>query len=359
MELTFGVPLFILIVASWYPLAELRNPGYLGHFLWEENVARFATEQFQRDGPWYYFLGILAAGFFPWSALLPIALAESWKRSLKRQYLFLILWIVVPVAFFSASSSKLPHYILPIYPALAIIVGVTIVNSLTGSPPKTSRIFWFPAGAFFLLSFVLTLAGLWPQFFPSRLQPYIQASLSSTPILVLAGLGMTAIVALINIKKNFWAKPEFLYGATALGFALFVLFAAPIVKTVSSIRSSKTLAEKSASFIRDADQLVLYGGYPSSLPFYLNSQRPIWVVWSGKKSQVLGSDYIAKNRPEPAPGYGQILLTFEEFAELWKTSKHRFVVFVDGGAVDRFEQLVGSPPKILLSVGDTVLVGNK
>jgi 4-amino-4-deoxy-L-arabinose transferase-like glycosyltransferase len=359
MEIPFGTPLFILIAASWYVLAELRNPGYLHHFLWEENVARFATQEFKRGGPWYYFGLVLTAGFFPWTALLPRALVESWKRSRQREYLFLILWMVVPLVFFSLSSSKLPHYILPIYPALAIIVGTTFANALTVSSAKANRVLWFPAGAFFLLSLVLTLAELWPQFFPSRLQPYLHGSFSPTPFLALAGLGMTATVALINIKTNFWAKPEFLYAATTLGFALFVLFAAPIVKTVSSVRSSKTLAEKSALFIRDADQLVLYGGYPSSLPFYLKSQRPIWVVWSGKKRQVLGSDYIAKKRPEPAPGYGQILWTFEEFAELWKTAKHRFVVFVDRGAVDRFELLVGSPPKILLSVGDTVLIENK
>lgn len=170
---------------------------------------------------------------------------------------------------------------------------------------------------------------------------------------------MTPILALISIKTHLWAEHEVLYVATAIGFALFVLFAEPIVRAVSLIRSSKQLAEKAAPFIRDDDQLVLYESYPSSLPFYLNIQRPIWVVWSGKKTKVLGSDYVAKKRPEPAPGYGQILFTYEEFAKLWKTSAHRLVVFVDHGAVDRFELLVGSPPKILLSVGETVLVENK
>lgn len=149
MELPFGVILFILIAASWYVLAEFSNPGYLRHFLWEENVARFATEQFKRGGPWYYFLLVLTAGFFPWSALLPTALAESWRRSLKREYLFLILWIVVPLAFFSLSSSKLPHYILPIYPGLAIIVGATVADS---SAKRTGFFGFLPALFFCYLS---------------------------------------------------------------------------------------------------------------------------------------------------------------------------------------------------------------
>jgi len=140
---------------------------------------------------------------------------------------------------------------------------------------------------------------------------------------------------------------------------VFILCAEPILATVSLNRSSKQLAEKAVLFIRDKDQLVLYGGYPSSLPFYLNIQRPIWVIWSGNSRRVLGSDYVGKERPEPAAGYGKVLYTYEEFAELWKTSKQRFVVFLDSGAVDRFERLIGTQPRILFRLGDTVLVENR
>jgi hypothetical protein len=84
----------------------------------------------------------------------------------------------------------------------------------------------------------------------------------------------------------------------------------------------------------------------------------IWVVWSGNRSKVLGSDYVAKERPEPVHSYGKVLYTWEEFAELWKTSKQRLVVFVDSGAVNRFERLIGARPRILLQFGDTVLVEN-
>ena len=113
-------------------------------------------------------------------------------------------------------------------------------------------------------------------------------------------------------------------------------------------------------FIGADDQLILYGGYPSSLPFYLNIQRPIWVVWSGRKGkQVLGSDYVAARRPESAAGYGQILFTSEEFAELWKTSQNRFLVFVASGAVKRFGTLIGTQPRILFEFGDTVLIESK
>ncbi len=129
MELSLGVPLFLIVAASWYVAVELRNPGYLHHFLYEENFARFTTTQFNRSGPWYYFIMVLAVGFFPWTALLPMTVADFRKRPPAQEHLFLILWIAVPFVVFSLSGSKLPHYILPLYPPLAILVGATVAKA--------------------------------------------------------------------------------------------------------------------------------------------------------------------------------------------------------------------------------------
>ena len=101
----------------------------------------------------------------------------------------------------------------------------------------------------------------------------------------------------------------------------------------------------------------MYEKYLSSLPFYLDIQEPIWVVWSGNKSQVLGSDYIAKKRPEAADGYGKVLYTHEEFATLSLASKNRLVVFVDYRAFDTLPSAGGAPTR-LLDVGNTSVVTN-
>ena len=122
-----------------------------------------------------------------------------------------------------------------------------------------------------------------------------------------------------------------------MGFALFILVAEPIIDTVSLNRSSKQLANAAALVIDQGDQLVLYEKYLSSLPFYLRIRQPIWVVWSGNKSRVLGSDYIAKKRPKPAAGYGNVLYTHEEFANLSLASKNRLVVFVDDRDFDKHQ----------------------
>ena len=56
MQIPLGIALVILTVVPWYLAAESSNPGYLRYFLWEENVHRFTSKQFNRSGPWYYFI---------------------------------------------------------------------------------------------------------------------------------------------------------------------------------------------------------------------------------------------------------------------------------------------------------------
>ncbi|MGZ8500279.1 MAG: glycosyltransferase family 39 protein [Candidatus Binatia bacterium] len=356
MQVPLGIALLILTAAPWYLTAESRNPGYLRYFLWEENVHRFTTMQFKRSGPWYYFIGVLAGGFFPWTVLLPATITDLGKRALKGEHLFLSLWVAIPLLFFSLSSSKLPHYILPIYPPLAIILAAVIAKAQTDSTVKKKRILWFPLATFCLVSFAITLTVLWPDFLPDRFQAYIHEHFSRRPSFSgIIGLQLIPVLELLIIDEG-WAKQQFLYPATAIGFALLVLCSNPIWIAVSLDRSSIQLVERVAPLIHADDQLVLYGGYPSSLPFYLNIQRPIWVIAPADSSKILGSDYVARQRPEPAAGYGKVLYTYQEFAALWKDSKHRLVVFIKSSAVDR---LGGSTPSTIARVGDISVVTNK
>ena len=356
MELPLGLPVFLLIAASWYVAAEVRNPGYLQHFLLEENVARFATSQFKRGGPWFYFIVVFAVGFFPWTALLPLTVRELRKRSLSDERLFLLLWIALPLITFSFSASKLPHYILPVYPPVAILLGTTIAKLLTDPAARKSCVLSLPAAIFLLSAAVAALVVLWPSFLPYRIQQYVDFDLA--PSLLGAGLVFVGLFGLVALKDSLWRRQANLYTATAMGFALFILIAQPIVASVSLKRSSKELAEKAAVVIDEGDQLVLYEKYLSSLPFYLNIQRPIWVVWSGDKNKVLGSDYVAKKRPEPAAGYGKVLYTHEEFANLSSASGNPLVIFIDEPASKALPRMKEGP-KRLLQLGATSVLTNR
>jgi len=103
IQLVPGVAIFLAVTAPWYVAAEVRNPGYLGYFLYYENVERFATSKLDRNEPWYFFLIILCGGFFPWTLLLPKAVVRLCRRPLQHEHLFLLLWAAVPLIVFSIS----------------------------------------------------------------------------------------------------------------------------------------------------------------------------------------------------------------------------------------------------------------
>lgn len=358
MEFPLGIPLFTVIALPWYLLAELRNPGYLQYFLWEENLVRFTTTHFHRSEPWYFFILVLAGGFFPWSVLLPSATRYLWKRSITCERLFLVLWIMVPLIVFSFSSAKLAHYILPIFPAAAIMVGALIGNAAVPEP-AVSRILWFPPMGFFVLALTSTLVAAWPRLLPDHLQTYVHRAFPESPAIIFAGLALSLICIVLSVRRRHEHGPFVL--TTAATFAVLAFVAQPIIATVASNRSSRVLVEQAAPLIRDGDQVAQFGGYPSSLPFYLGIQRPIAVILRGEKHSILGSEYVALKRPAPAPGYGKALYTVQEFNELWKSSENRIVIFVDKGAMHHLHELTGDAPapRTLLEIGDLVLVENR
>jgi len=122
-----GWLLFALIALPWYILVLVRTPGLwtylLQHQLWE----RYTTTVHQRGGPIYYFLGVLLVGALPWTwaalrRLVGAARAATAQRSPTDA--ILASWVLLPLVFFSFSGSKLPAYVLPVFPALAVLASV-------------------------------------------------------------------------------------------------------------------------------------------------------------------------------------------------------------------------------------------
>jgi len=128
LHLVSGLILFLIITAPWFVLVAQRNPEFLEFFFIHEHLQRFTQNAHSRTGPIYYFVPLLIVGFLPWVLSLPSALAKAWSarcRGFSSVWL-LACWSVVIFAFFSISHSKLPGYIIPIFPALAILVGVRL-----------------------------------------------------------------------------------------------------------------------------------------------------------------------------------------------------------------------------------------
>jgi 4-amino-4-deoxy-L-arabinose transferase-like glycosyltransferase len=117
--------IFFLTAAPWYILCTLRNgPVFLNEFFWRHHFDRFSSGVGLHQQPFWYYLPVLVAGLFPWSPTLFVLIRRGLYSDPARR--FLLLWLVFGLVFFSASAGKLPGYLLPLFPALAALVGLAL-----------------------------------------------------------------------------------------------------------------------------------------------------------------------------------------------------------------------------------------
>jgi 4-amino-4-deoxy-L-arabinose transferase-like glycosyltransferase len=138
-----AIAAFCAVALPWYLLCALGNPDFLHVFIFRHNFERYLTPLFQHQQPFWFFAPITILALLPWSAFLIAAAQEairlwrgkSWTNS---PGFFVACWAVFPIVFFSFSQSKLPSYILPAVPALALITAISASRSFQRS--RTSAI---------------------------------------------------------------------------------------------------------------------------------------------------------------------------------------------------------------------------
>jgi 4-amino-4-deoxy-L-arabinose transferase-like glycosyltransferase len=118
-----GIALFLLVAGPWYLLMWLhQGRAFVDVFLLNHNLQRFTSTIHRHPGPLLYYVPVLLAGVFPWTGLW-LAGFGTLKTTRSRVDLLLLVWLALPFLFFSAAGSKLPGYILPALPPLALITG--------------------------------------------------------------------------------------------------------------------------------------------------------------------------------------------------------------------------------------------
>lgn len=134
LHLVTGLIVFFAVGAPWFVLISARNPEFAWFFFVHEHFQRFTSTVHNRNAPLWYFVPLLLAGFLPWLAQLPGAARLTFARSEAasngfRPTLIVGLWAILIFAFFSISDSKLPGYIFPIIPALAVLAALVLENT--------------------------------------------------------------------------------------------------------------------------------------------------------------------------------------------------------------------------------------
>lgn len=157
MRIGLGFLIWAGVVLAWLVPAGLAGGReYLDQIIFKQNVTRYA-DPWHHFQPWYYYLTVIPADFFPWSFLLPTALVAGWKRVERKSFLFALCWMVVTVVFFSLSPAKRTVYVLTMYPAMALLVGAAL-DRIAAEWPQGRRWAVWPLGILSAFALLLVVA---------------------------------------------------------------------------------------------------------------------------------------------------------------------------------------------------------
>jgi 4-amino-4-deoxy-L-arabinose transferase-like glycosyltransferase len=203
LHIISGTFIFFIITAPWFVLVAQRNPEFLEFFFIHEHLQRFTQDAHSRTGPIYYFVPLLIIGLLPWVLQIPGAIKNAFEN---RQHGFsshwlLLCWFVVIFAFFSVSRSKLPGYIIPIFPALALLIGVRL-DQLLGLTNSMATPWKLQTLGFAILGIVgfFFLADIGKQARPDEIEAY--ANYTHWVIAALAVLMCFSAFAAWQSKRN-------------------------------------------------------------------------------------------------------------------------------------------------------------
>ena len=282
-----GVVLYLAVTLPWYVAVQLRNPEFFRVFILEHNFARFSENLYHHRQPFWFYLPVFLLAMMPWTLVLIVAVAEAVAervrliRSAGREAfsgrdgswtLYLLIWMLVPILFFSVSQSKLPGYILPAVPAGALLIAAYAAARRSESPgndKKLSPLFASGHGALCgLLIFVALLAASVAMIHHLR---WGSGTLVAAALAAVVALGIAAAL-LSRAGLRLLSRVTTL--AVAVSVFLVIRYAAPVL---DDTRSARPIVESIQSFSHQAVPIATYHVNRSQeygLEFYLNLNRP-------------------------------------------------------------------------------------
>ncbi len=142
-SLIWGIPLACAVAAIWYgPVIARHGWPFIDEFFVQHHFARYFSNKYRHPGPVYFYLLCLIPLTLPWTVLIVDALARvrSWKwrgtSPLDKLRVFTLAWLLLPLALFSFSSSKLAGYVLPVLPATALLAGLQLARFTSQGPGR-------------------------------------------------------------------------------------------------------------------------------------------------------------------------------------------------------------------------------
>jgi 4-amino-4-deoxy-L-arabinose transferase-like glycosyltransferase len=355
-----GTAVCLILATPWYIAMLMIHGDHYTTSAQADTIGRFLGAMEGHGGTPFFYIPILLVGFFPWSGWLPFAWYRafaSWRAARKqgpagvhlnaggsllkngapgddRLDWFAAVWLSVGLVFFSLSSTRLPHYIAPLFPAAAILTASFWRRSLIDeeTPGIRAAIHTMTGLGYMLaLGFAAVpavygrLAGNITNEFPAAMQVQLGNGPYMIALVLLLGMALVSYFGLSYHRRPaaFWAA-----GAS---FAMMALLAMQFVLPIVShyfIEPPQKLAEVAGLNLTPQDRLVIYGQPRPSLVFYarrkailvpLNEEQNIsqYLTHPGRTMILLPQSLRSKLPAETADypiilqRYGYILLSSE------------------------------------------------
>ena len=326
--LTGGL-LFLAVSAPWFIAVSLANPEFAWFFFVHEHLQRYTTTIHQRSQPWYYFAPILLVGVLPWLVTMLDALRRVRPRSGPGFDIpmFLLLWAGFIFVFFSFSESKLPSYILPVFPALALL----IAQRLATIHGRTLALHLLPVAA-------LALAGIIAVPYTDRLaSASVPAALYQDQMPWLYAAAGALLAGCVGAMICGW-RGHVTRAVVACAFG--ALAAAQLAVTsedaLSPAHSTYHLVQKLKPYLKPGVPFYSVGSYEQTLPFYI--KRTVTLV-EYQDEMAYG---LAQEPQRWIPSLG-------EFERLWRSQPYALAVM----GPDMYEQLSRAQLPMQLIARDT------
>ena len=331
-----GIAIMLAIALPWIIAVSIANPEFAHFFFIHEHFQRFLTQVHHRTAPWWYFIPILIAGMLPWTAMLGQALIAAWKgdpvgRSFKPRR-FLLLYAAVIFTFFSVSQSKLPSYILPIFPALALLLGEWLAR-LRG---RTLAWLILPIA---VLALAGSIASPLVADYPSEKVPAALYALFSKWILAGALTLLAASCAAIYFAWR--GRIEAALVALGTGGLLLIQIVMTGHETLSASYSTAHLAGMIRPLLDADTPFYSVRTYEHTLPFYI--KRTVTLVEYGDEME-----FGLQQQPELE------IPTMEEFEARWRSDRKALAIM----GPDIYSELTGRglPMRLLAADARRVIV---
>ena len=210
--------LFLGVCLPWYlAAAQASGMEFVGRFLGFSNLQRFTSVLYDHPGPPWFYLPWLLLLLLPWSLFLPAAMAalrfwrlDRWRSAAGNPALelplFLLLWLVLMVAFFSAAATKLPGYILPVLPAAALLVALWW-RPLPSAAPRQGPTWplqltgWINAALLAVLAAAAAIAPRWAASDPAHPALAVALDSSGLPIRLAVLLAAAALALVVLLRR--------------------------------------------------------------------------------------------------------------------------------------------------------------